>query len=112
MNEFINQWGVLIGILALFGIEIAPIKINPIKKITSLFTKRQDEALKIILQTNLTKMYFKYCDIREIPDYIYKNWINQLNAYEDLGGDDYIHTLAEDIKKFKIVRTQIPDKMG
>lgn len=110
MSEFINQWGIIIGIFALFGIEIAPIKINPIKWIMSLFTKKQDEALKIILQTNLTKIYFEYCDKREIPDYIYKNWINQLNAYEGLDGDDYIHTLDEDIKKFKIVRTEITNK--
>ena len=52
-------------------------------------------------------MYFKHCDKREIPDYVYKNWINQLNAYEDLGGDDYIHTLAADIKTFRIIRTDI-----
>ena len=107
MNEFINQWGIWISILALFGIEISPIKINPIKWVLGLFTKKQDEALKIILQTNLTKMYFKHCDKREIPDYVYKNWINQLNAYEDLGGDDYIHTLAADITTFRIIRTDI-----
>ena len=29
--KFINEWGVLIGILGLVGIEITPIKINPIR---------------------------------------------------------------------------------
>lgn len=110
MNNFIEQWGVWISILALFGIEIAPIKINPIKWFMGLFTKKQDEALKILLQTNLTKIYFKHSEKREIPDYIYRNWINQLSAYEDLGGDDYIHTLADDIKNFKLVRTDILNK--
>ena len=31
MEEFIKQWGVLITFLGLLGIEISPIKINPLK---------------------------------------------------------------------------------
>lgn len=69
--------------------------------------KAQSEALKILLQSNLTNTYFVYEKIEEIPDYVYKNWLNELKAYENLGGNDYVHELAKRIEKFKIVPTDI-----
>lgn len=67
----------------------------------------QNEALKTLLQNSLTNTYFVYENIGEIPDYVYKNWLNLLSAYESLDGDDYIHTLADKISKWKIVKTDI-----
>ncbi len=69
--------------------------------------KVQNEALKMILQSQLTNVYFVYQELGEIPDYIYKNWINALCEYEHLGGDDYIHNIAEKMKAWKIVKTDI-----
>ena len=69
--------------------------------------KVQNEALKTLLQNSLTNTYFVYNNIGEIPDYVYKNWLNLLGAYESLDGDDYIHTLAEKMSKWKIVKTDI-----
>jgi hypothetical protein len=69
--------------------------------------KVQNQALVMMLQNNLTNAYFAYEQIGEIPDYVYKNWLNLLKAYEGLKGDDYIHCLADKMKKWKIVKTDI-----
>lgn len=67
----------------------------------------QNVALQTILQSQLTSTYFVYQEIGEIPDYVYKNWLNMLKIYEKLGGDDYIHTLAEKMKNWDIKKTDI-----
>lgn len=66
-----------------------------------------NKALKIMLQNNLTNTYFVYSTKKKIPDYIYRNWLNMLEEYENLDGDDYIHTLADRMKSWEIVRTDI-----
>ena len=69
--------------------------------------KIQNQALLTLLQNSLTNTYFVYENIGEIPDYVYKNWLNLLGAYESLDGDDYVHNLAEKMSKWKIVKTDI-----
>ena len=69
--------------------------------------KVQNIALQTILQSQLTNTYFVYQEIGEIPDYVYKNWLNMLAIYEKLEGDDFIHTLADKMKSWKIVKTDI-----
>lgn len=65
------------------------------------------EALMILLQTNLTTTYYVYEESGKIPDYIYKGWLNSLKIYEKLGGDDYVHTLAEKMKNWEFIKTDI-----
>ena len=65
------------------------------------------EALKILLQSNLTNQYFVYEQTNEIKDYQFKSWINQFKVYESLGGNDYLHILNERIEKMKITKTDI-----
>ena len=65
------------------------------------------EALMMMLQGTLTNTFYVYKEIGKIPDYVYKNWLNQLKIYEQLGGDDYIHVLAEKIKDLEIVKTDV-----
>lgn len=67
----------------------------------------QNIALLTLIQANLTNTYFVYEKLGEIPDYVYRNWLNLLAIYEQLGGDDYIHTLAHKIESWKIVKTDI-----
>ena len=69
--------------------------------------KAQDIALKTLLQNTLTNTYFVYEQIGKIPDYIYRNWLNLLSAYEELDGDDYIHILADRMKAWDIEHTGI-----
>lgn len=66
-----------------------------------------NKALKIMLQNNLTNTYFVYSTKKKIPDYVYKNWLNMLEEYENLDGDDFIHNLADKMKQWEIVRTDI-----
>ena len=70
-------------------------------------TKATNKALKIMLQNNLTNTYFVYSTKKKIPDYVYKNWLNMLDEYEELEGDDYIHVLSDRMKTWEIVRTDI-----
>lgn len=67
--------------------------------------KRQNEALKLLLQNNLTNIYFVYQKLGEIPDYVYKNWKNMFHIYKILGGNDFVDSLDNRMNKFKIVRT-------
>ena len=70
-------------------------------------TKATNKALKIMLQNNLTNTYFVYSTKKKIPDYVYRNWLNMLDEYEALEGDDYIHTLSKKMESWEIVRTDI-----
>lgn len=65
------------------------------------------EALMTILQNNLTNTYYKYEALEEIPDYVYKNWLNSMKMYENLGGNDYCHTLKKKVEEWKIIKTDI-----
>lgn len=68
------------------------------------------KALMIILQSHLTNTFFAYEKIGKIPDYVYRNWLNELKEYEALGGDDYIHTLAKKMESWEIVKTDILER--
>lgn len=76
-----------------------------ISKATSV--KSMKVAMMTLIQSNLTNTYFVYEQLQEIPDYVYRNWLNLLKIYEKLGGDDYVHELADRMKSWKIVHTGI-----
>lgn len=67
----------------------------------------QNMALLTLLQSQLTNTYFVYSELKQIPDYILKNWINLLKVYESLGGNDYVHTLEKKMESWEIVKTDI-----
>lgn len=67
----------------------------------------QNMALKSLLKSNLTNIYFVYSELKEIPDYAYENFLEMLTVYESLGGNGFIHTLADKMKSWKITKTDI-----
>lgn len=67
----------------------------------------QNMALLTLLQSQLTNTYFIYSEMKQIPDYMLRNWINLLKVYENLGGDDYVHTLEKKMQSWEIVKTDI-----
>lgn len=67
----------------------------------------QNVALLTLLQTQLTNTYFVYSELKQIPDYIYRNWLNLLSVYEQLGGNDYCHTLQKKMESWEIKKTDI-----
>lgn len=78
----------------------------------SLQSKKENEniqnlALLTLLQNALTNTFFVYNEKKEIPDYVYKNWLNLKEIYSKLGGNDYIHTLEKKMESWKIVKTDI-----
>ena len=75
------------------------------KRLTSLEEKQvfRTEALKTLLQAELTKTFYKYEKSGQVTSYVYRNWINLLNAYENLGGNDYIHEIYKKFREFKII---------
>lgn len=87
--------------------------LNSIKNYKNKLERKEEEgeilreALMTILQNNLTNTYYKYATLEEIPDYVYKNWLNSMKMYESLGGNDYCHTLKRKIENWKIVKTDI-----
>lgn len=67
----------------------------------------QNMALLTLLQSNLTNTYFVYEKLEEIPDYVLCNWLNLLRIYEQLGGNDYCHTLEKKMQNWRIIKTDI-----
>lgn len=67
-------------------------------------------ALMTMLQSNLTNTYYVYSAKKKIPDYVYRNWLNEFKVYKSLGGNDYVHTLATKMENWETVMTDILDK--
>lgn len=100
---------IVTGIIsALLGYCISLLK-NYKKKLESKEeeTMMVKEAMLTMLQSNLTNTYYVYESMQQIPDYVYKNWLNSLAIYEKLGGDDYVHVLADKMKKWDFTKTDI-----
>lgn len=64
-------------------------------------------ALMTMLQNNLTNTYYVYESVEKIPDYVYKNWTNSFKIYSQLGGNDYVHVLADKMKNWNFEKTDI-----
>lgn len=71
----------------------------------------EEELLKVaittMLQSNLTNTFFVYSSKKKIPDYVYKNWLNEYKIYTELGGNDYCHTLQKKMELWEITNTDI-----
>ena len=67
----------------------------------------QNVALRTLLKSQLTNTYFVYNEIKEIPDYVYANFLDMLKVYESLGGNGFIHTIAKKMEEWKITKTDI-----
>lgn len=65
------------------------------------------EALKYLIQSNLTNTYYAYEQLGKIPDYVYKNWLNLFKIYKALGGNDYMDAIYEKIQNWELTRTDI-----
>ena len=89
---------------------IVPALIGFLIAMVANYRKKNDslkKGVKTLLQSDLTNTYFYYEPMKKIPDYVYKNFLNELKAYEGLDGDDYVHAIAEHIKHWEIIRTDI-----
>ena len=69
--------------------------------------KVQNKALQTLLKTQLTNTYFVYSELKNIPDYVYQNFLDMLEVYESLDGDGFIHTIARKMESWGITKTDI-----
>ena len=71
-------------------------------KATAFATKQDivpiQQGLLAVMQDRLEYLMTKYLEDGEITSTQFKSLTTMVNAYEDLGGDDFIHTLYEQIK--------------
>ena len=67
----------------------------------------QNKALLTLLKNNLTSTYFIYNELKQIPDYVYQNFLDELIVYESLGGDGFVHNIANKMEKWEIVKTDV-----
>ena len=65
------------------------------------------QSLLYLLQNSLTNVYFVYEKMKQIPDYVYKNWKNMYKIYKALGGNDYMVSIAEKMDNLEVVKTDI-----
>ena len=64
-------------------------------------------GVKMLLQSNLTNVFYVHNELGQIEDYKLKNWFNELKEYYALGGNDYMHVLEEKMSKLKIIHTGV-----
>lgn len=67
----------------------------------------QNKALLTLLKNNLTSTYFIYNELKQIPDYVYQNFLDELIVYESLDGDGFVHKIAKKMETWEIVKTDI-----
>ena len=108
MTETIIKTGISFLVTGALGYLIGQLK-NYKKKLNNkdLESKLLREALMTIFQNNLTNTYWVYEKTKNIPDYVYKNWLNSMDIYEKLGGNDYCHTLQRKMENWNISKTDI-----
>lgn len=70
----------------------------------------QNIAIRTILKSQLTKTYFVYSEIKQIPDYVYQDFLDMLKVYESFGGNGFVHTLAKKMEDWDITKTDILKK--
>ena len=67
----------------------------------------QNVAIRTILKSQLTKTYFVYSELKQIPDYVYQDFLDMLVVYESFGGNGFVHTLAKKMETWDIIKTGI-----
>ena len=67
----------------------------------------QNIALRTLLKSQLTNVYFVYSELKQIPDYVYTNFLDMLKVYENLGGNSFIHNISKKMESWEIVKTDI-----
>ena len=76
--------------------------------------RKKNDSLKngvmTMLQSNLTNTYFLYEPLKQIPDYIWRNFLNEYKAYKQLDGNDYLENIMKKMESWEIIRTDILKK--
>ncbi len=64
--------------------------------------KKQEEALKCLLRSNITSKYYVYTELKEIPLYEKENIDYMFEQYDKMGGNSYVEGLVKEINALPI----------
>lgn len=64
--------------------------------------KKQEEALKCLLRSNITSKYYVYSEIGEVPRYERENVNYMWGQYNSMGGNSYVGTIMTEFNKLPV----------
>lgn len=64
--------------------------------------KKQEEALKCLLRSNITSKYYVYSEIGEVPRYERENVNYMWEQYTSMGGNSYVGTIMKEFNSLPI----------
>ncbi len=62
----------------------------------ALFLKFQKSQLSIF-RDDITRMYFKYLEDKQVPFYARKDMVQLYETYTDMGGNSYVKTIYDEL---------------
>lgn len=94
MNSMITNLIVVFSELGVFIGTIAPIVLH-IKKLAN--------GMRCQLRSDMLRIYYKYNEKEEIPQFEYENFVALYEAYKSLKGNSFADKIYGDIKSWDIV---------
>lgn len=64
--------------------------------------KKQEEALKCLLRSNITSKYYVYSELGEVPRYERENVNYMWEQYNSMGGNSYVGTIMGEFNTLPI----------
>ncbi len=66
-----------------------------------LFAKFQESQLSI-LRDDITRLYFKYLENKQVPFYARKDMVQLYETYTDIGGNSYVKTIYDEFMEWPV----------
>ena len=66
-----------------------------------LFSKFQASQLSI-LRDDITRLYFKYLEDKQVPFYARKDMVQLYETYTDMGGNSYVKTIYDEFMEWPV----------
>lgn len=95
----------IVGIITTGAVGYMTAKINQYKekeKERENKDKQQELALKCLLRSAITKIYYKYMDLGYIPQFERENVIYMHEQYKSMDGNSYIDEIYPEILKLPV----------
>ena len=68
-----------------------------------LYIKKLANGMRCQLRSDMLHIYYQYCDIEEIPQFEYENFVALYEAYKSLKGNSFVDKIYKDIQSWNIV---------
>ena len=67
----------------------------------ALLAKFQESQLSI-LRDDITRLYFKYLENKQVPFYARKDMVQLYETYTDMGGNSYVKTIYDEFMEWPV----------